>query len=99
MNIYFGQVEDGDDTSECFEHNDKYFYYMIDVDTEGDQVTIADTCGREIPMSLEDATELSKALRYVTDYFKLKNIANSYMNRALAGAARVYGLEPSYDDV
>jgi len=66
--FYFGEVDpDYGDTSDTFQHNGKYWYYRVDVDTEDDSFNICDTCDRMVPFALSDIEGLKKIVDAMVD--------------------------------
>lgn len=76
MKIFFGAVDydpSEADASELFltkEEPTKYFYYQLEWGTNAggmDDVMLRDTCGREVPISIDHIENLIDALARVRD--------------------------------
>lgn len=70
MKIYFSEVLDLEDSDETFEYNDTKFYNYVEFGTNPggrDEVAIADTCNRFMPICIEQVPDLIAALQACYD--------------------------------
>lgn len=66
MQIYFSEVPQEYAEGECFESEGKEYYYSLDI--YEDSFSIADTCGRSVPLGFTDVKHLINAL-IAADYY------------------------------
>ena len=67
--------------SEYFTAGDKEYYYEIKFDptSEGNDVVISDTCGRAIPLGIEELAEISSVLKRIVRYNDDKKLTDQWL--------------------
>ena len=60
MQIYFSEVPSEYAEGDCFESDGREYYYSLDI--YEDSFSIADTCGRSVPLGFDDLKHLINAL-------------------------------------
>ena len=60
MKIYFGTVP-----HDCRDCDQDDYYYSVELQHDNDQVMIADSCDRHVPISVEHLDDLIQSLTYL----------------------------------
>jgi hypothetical protein len=85
MEFYFGAVDlevfDSVDPLELFEHNNKYYWYKLELNEEG--FNLLDTCGRMVPFDRDAANSFVSAAAIVQRYFGAFEESQNMLDRRM----------------
>lgn len=84
MELFFGKVDfneyDNVDPSDCFEFRGEHYWYRAVIDE--DQICFYDTCGRHLPIALENIKEADTVLFAARTLYEAHEEAERVMERA-----------------
>lgn len=102
MKIYFSEVLDNEDSSETFEYNDSNYYTYVEYGTNPgglDEIAIADTCRRYMPICIEQVPNLITALQSCYDIHRKMLLAEELKEFAESdGGAHVEYNEVQFEE-
>ena len=61
------------------------FYYEVELNSDEDQITITDTCGRYMPMDIEGAKDVGEMLLRMVNFVEMKGNINDALFQTIFG--------------
>lgn len=91
--IHFGivdlEVYDNVEVESLFHHDGKFYWYRIVMDHEDESFKIEDTCGRMIPLGIEEADQFGTAIFAVNHIYRAQREAKQMVAKKTAEALAV----------